>query len=48
MNKYKVIEAFELDGVAQEVGAEIELSDEKATELGSKVEKVAKAEGESA
>jgi len=40
MNKYKVIEGFELDGVTQEVGAELELSEEKAAELGSKVEKV--------
>ena len=40
MKKYTVKEAFELDGVAQEVGAVIELSDEKATELGAKVELV--------
>ena len=45
MNKYKVIEAFDLEGQPQEVGAEVELSDEKAAELGSKVEKVTAGEG---
>lgn len=44
MAKYKVVESFELEGVAQEVGAEVELSDEKAAELGAKVEKVETAE----
>ena len=39
MNKYKVLEAFELDGVLQEVDAVIELSEEKAIELAGKVEK---------
>ncbi len=40
MNKYEVLEAFEIDGVNQEVGAILELSDEGAAELGSKVKKV--------
>lgn len=40
MSKVKVVEAFELDGVAQEIGSEIELSDEQIAELGSKVEVV--------
>ncbi len=40
MEKYKVVEAFELEGVNQEIGAEIELSAEKAAELGAKVSKV--------
>ena len=43
MPKSKVLETFELEGATQEVGAEVELSDEKATELGSKVEKVEEA-----
>ena len=43
MSKYTVKEAFDLDGTQQEVGVEVELSDEKATELGAKVEKVAEA-----
>lgn len=37
MSQYKVVEAFDLDGVAQEVGSIVELSDEKALELGEKV-----------
>ena len=37
---YKVLEAFELEGVNHEVGAEVELTDEQAAELGAKVEKV--------
>lgn len=40
MNQYKVVEAFELDGVSHEVDAVIELSDEQAAELGAKVAKV--------
>ena len=40
MSQYKVKEAFELDGVQQEVDSQVELSDEKAAELGEKVEKV--------
>lgn len=40
MSKYSVKEAFELEGVNQEVGSVVELSDEQAIELGSKVEKV--------
>ncbi len=38
--KYKVVEEFEIDGVAQLVGSEIELNDEQAIEFASKVEKV--------
>lgn len=37
---YKVLENFELEGVAHEVGAEIELSDEQAIELAGRVEKI--------
>jgi hypothetical protein len=40
MAKYKVLEAFELNGVQQEVGVEIELTPEQAAEFGSKVEAV--------
>ncbi len=40
MNKYKVLEAFELNGVQYEVGQEIELSDEDAATVEGKVEKV--------
>lgn len=40
MSQYKVIEAFEIDGVMQEVDAVIELTDEQATEFAGKVEKV--------
>ena len=40
MSQYKVKEDFELEGVNQEVDSEIELTDEKAAELGEKVEKV--------
>ncbi len=40
MQKYTVLEAFELDGVTQEVGTVIELSEEKAAELTGKVELV--------
>ena len=39
-SKYKVVEAFELEGVNRETGSEIELTDEKAAELGEKVEKI--------
>lgn len=40
MAKYKVLEAFELNGVQQEVGAEVELTPEQAQGLGSKVEAI--------
>lgn len=40
MAQYTVKEAFELEGVNQEVDTVVELSDEKAAELGEKVEKV--------
>lgn len=40
MSQYKVKEAFELEGVNQEVDSVVELTDEKAAELGTKVEKV--------
>lgn len=40
MAKFKALEAFELDGNAVEVGAEVELSDEQATGLAGKVEAV--------
>lgn len=39
MAKYKVKEEFELP-VKQEVGAEVELTEEQAAELGEKVEAV--------
>lgn len=39
MAKYKVLEAFELEGISQEVGAEIELTEEQATSFEGKVEK---------
>jgi hypothetical protein len=41
MSQYKVNQAFELDGALQEVGAIVELSDERATEFADSVEKVA-------
>lgn len=40
VSKYTVKEAFELDGVNQEIDSVIELSEEKAAELGEKIEKV--------
>lgn len=45
MSQYKVKEAFELDGMNQEVDSVIELSDEKAAELGEKVEKIETTDG---
>lgn len=33
MSKYKVLVAFELEGANQEVGSEIELTDEVAAQL---------------
>ena len=33
MQKYKVLESFEIDGVAQEVGSVVELSEEVAAPL---------------
>jgi hypothetical protein len=41
MSQYKITQAFELDGAPQEVGAIVELSDERATEFADSVEKVA-------
>lgn len=40
MAEYKVVETFELDGVAQEVDAVVELTDEQAVEFAGKVELV--------
>ena len=41
MSKYIVKEQIELDGAPQEVGAEVELTDEQAVEFAGKVEKTA-------
>lgn len=46
MASYKVIESFELEGVVREVGSEVELTDEQATELAGKVEAVVAPSGE--
>lgn len=40
MSKYKVLEAFEIDGVTQEVGTEVELTEDQVAEAGEKVEAV--------
>lgn len=40
MAKFKVVEAFELDGVEQAVGTEVELTEEQATEFSGSVEAV--------
>lgn len=40
MAKYQALEAFSLNGVDNEVGAEVELSESEAAELGAKVELV--------
>lgn len=40
LQNYKVIEAFEIDEVVQEVGSEVALTKEQAAEFGSKVELV--------
>lgn len=41
MSKYKVLEAFEIDGVTQEVGTEVELTEAQVAEAGEKVEVIA-------
>lgn len=41
MAEYKVVEEFELDGVAQPVDSLVELTDEQAAEYAGKVEAVA-------
>ena len=38
MAKFRVVEEFEVEGTVKSVGLEIELTDEQAQELGSKVE----------
>lgn len=48
MAKYKTLEAFSLNGVDNEVGAEVELSESEAAELGAKVEPVKEDAGEGA
>jgi hypothetical protein len=42
--KYKVLEAIEIDGVAHEAGAEVELTADQATEFEGKVEAVVASE----
>jgi len=37
MNKYKVVEEFELDGTTHAVDSEVELTNEQAEALGEKV-----------
>lgn len=44
MPKYKVKEEITLDGVAQAVDSEVELTEEQAKEFGEKVEAVAPAQ----
>lgn len=46
MAKYAVKEEFELNGSKNEVGAEVELSESEAAELGAKVELVPENAGE--
>lgn len=49
MAKFRVVEEFEVEGTLKEVGLELELSDEQAAELGSKVEALVESEeGDSA
>lgn len=40
MKNFKVVEAFELDGVMQEVDSVVSLSEDQATEFSGKVEEV--------
>lgn len=42
--KFKVVEAFDLDGVTQEVGSVVELTEEQETEFAGKVEAATDAE----